>query len=317
VLHPLGWEAHQLELPETLEKPEGLVTAYALSPASVDLSTLDAFFAGEATPPIFLMIEVNRYLGFPDDTAWQQDLDEAKVVMLEALTPTQRVEESPINANQLPHYLRYMHAPRNARRDEFAASGVLMVMLATEEDWDENGATYKAMLHYARSYQYYTHPEMRHTLFLNSALNGFHGSSIYPADFIVRVPYPDGWLEETLSNGDIQITSPGDSGAIVHIYVLDNFPDDDFDFDPQPLITTATELGLEFDEDALADMYCGELPETLTFNREGRQGYLRIAHYYIIEISAPESQFAQHEDLLRKIIEGIQIETRLDSTICE
>jgi hypothetical protein len=45
--------------------------------------------------------------------------------------------------------------------------------------------------------------------------------------------------------------------------------------------------------------------DVIPYTAEGRRGFIRISGVYLLEVSAPEDQFAQYEDTLLDITESM------------
>jgi hypothetical protein len=174
VVHPPDWGLSVFEY----ESESKTSTIHVYSPEAVDRSTLDAFFAGEDTPPMFLFA---RGIFPKYDMGYWWDRQEAFRAFFDL-----PFDNLPFDETRVPAYIRSDHEPEINPRKHNTLPGVLVGMLASEEDWETDGSLYELMLAYARSYQFYRAPELRHTLFLDG-----HGSSLYTEN--VQVPYPEDW----------------------------------------------------------------------------------------------------------------------------
>jgi hypothetical protein len=175
IVHPAEWVLSTIETESETETS----TVYIYAPEAVDRATLDAFFASATTPPMFVFAEGV----FPDyEMGFWWDRQEAFRSFFDLPYDEPLFEET-----HVPVYIRqYPQEPGSDTRWSNEIPGVLLGMLASEEDWAVDGPLYETMLAYARAYQFYRTPDLRHTLFLDG-----YGLSRYTAS--VQVPYPEGW----------------------------------------------------------------------------------------------------------------------------
>ena len=213
----------------------------------------------------------------------------------------------------MPVYVRYY--PREPGVDHWESNTVPVVflsMLAGEEDWAANGPLYEGMLAYARAFQYYRTPELRHTLFLDG-----YGLSVYTAS--VQVPYPANWevLSAHKREGEILIRPRGfiselygpyarliplrqvvapivfDEGGDVLSAVLDwvweayRLPQDEREAEWRHAIQ-CEDKALPFSSE----------------NPEGASGWVKVTRGYVIEYSAPAKWIKQYGDVLQLMAEG-------------
>lgn len=174
-VHPADWILNTVERKSETETS----TVYIYAPEAVDRATLDAYFAGAPAPPMFVFAEGV----FPEyEMGFWWDRQAAFQSFFDLPYDKPLFEET-----RVPVYIRwYPQEPGNDPRWSSSGPGILLAMLASEEDWEAEGPLFETMLAYARAFQFYRTPDLRHTLFLDG-----YGLSVYPAS--VQVPYPEGW----------------------------------------------------------------------------------------------------------------------------
>jgi hypothetical protein len=186
-----------------------------------------------------------------------------------------------------------------------------MNLLTTQEDWAANEQEYQAMLDYANSYQYYSHPRLRHTLFLNNPF------MMNPEPYILTayVGYPEDWLEHW-SDENYAVVMPEDStnrnGApfarVLPLSVV--LPERENLFfrneDVLAAIADAYALSDEQLEAAVEDITaCTLTIGPLAYERDGRRGYISLVAGALIEASVPVDTFADYDDTVRYIAESL------------
>jgi hypothetical protein len=304
IVHPAAWVLSTIETnPET-----GLSPAYVYAPEVVDRDTLDAFFAGETTPPMFVVAE-GLYHAHEMSNLWWVKQDEFKRLFdlphpEDILSPEE---------GQVPVYVRYY--PKEPGSDHAWSSevpAVFLSMLASEEDWEADGPLYETMLAYGQAFQFYRAPELRHTLFLDG-----YGLSVYTAS--VQVPYPEGWevLSAHKRKGEILIRPQGfiselygpyarliplrqvvapivfDEGGDVLSVVLDwlweaySLPDDERESEWRHAIQCEGQA-LPFGSE----------------NPGGTSGWVKVTGGYVIEYSAPARWIEEYGDVLQLMAES-------------
>src|SRR5262249_43937487 len=146
VAHPTGWVFSQFEMHG---QPLNV-----LAPVKVNAKTIDAFFNGENTVPMFV---------FKPFKGWQEDLgDEDREKDIIALVQRERAQ-IPAGKHVL---LGVVYPPLSDYASLESMNAVRFGILISAPDWKRNQPTYEAMLAYVRSHQYYARPDFRHTLFL-------------------------------------------------------------------------------------------------------------------------------------------------------
>lgn len=178
------------------EPPTESVTrrVVVLSPEVVTAQTLHDYYVGQPTPPMFVAAPIDYYLEGMSQSAPLKFL----------LTGEYESETAPLTRRR---YDPEPTAPTGSVTDSVAASGVAFGILTTPEDATANQTLYQAMLNQAALFRYYASPDFAHTLFLN-------GPRSFKEDiFLIMIPYPEGWIEQTLESGVIRIGPAGSMTA--------------------------------------------------------------------------------------------------------
>ncbi|RMF78112.1 MAG: DUF2330 domain-containing protein, partial [Chloroflexi bacterium] len=255
--HPPDWVL------STLSLDGGPLWVFA--PEAVDAGTIAAFLNGEATPPMFVFTRV-FYRG--DENAPHNMRTLGTVIGVSPDAETSYDAFSSLNSRINVRFDPY-------GREFYMESGIDFAILASQAQREANQAMFNAMLRYARSYQFFLHPDLQHTLFL---------------DFQLQVAYPSGWVERTLPDGEIVI-APEDAANIADTPRIRMIPLEDAPF--------ADLLQTHF---GLSDAGIVGTP----FEHDGRRGMVRFADRFLIEVSAPTETFAENEALLTLLMDTVK-----------
>lgn len=305
VVYPTGWVLSTFEV----ESDTGTSTAYIYAPEAVDRTTLDSYLAGATTPPMFFFAKAA--LPYYDEMGYWWERQEAFRTFFALPYGEPLFEE-----DQVPIYIRsYPKEPgedADSRGASYTVPGILLGMLASEEDWETDGPLYESMIAYARAFQFYRTPDLRHTLFLD----GDSGMGIYPAS--VQVPYPENWeiLSAHKRKGEIlirpqgfiselygpyarliplrQVVAPivfaqeGDvvGAALDWVWEAYNLPDDERESEWRHAIQCE-----------------GRALPFRSENPEGAIGWVKITEGYVVEYSAPADFFERYGDMLQLMAE--------------
>jgi len=303
IAHPADWVLSTIETdPET-----GLSPAYIYAPEPVDRATFDAFFAGATTPPMFVFAAGVYHDYDMSDFWWERQNAFRSIFALPYAEDDLLSEEG-----RVPVYARhYPQEPGSTTRWSSEIPAVLLGMLASEDDWAVDGPLYDTMLAYARAYQFYRTPDLRHTLFLDG-----YGLSVYTAS--VQVPYPEGWevYYSKQRKSDIlikpqnfigekfipyvrliplrQVVAPivyAESGEVLHealdwLWETYNLPDDERE--------AAWRHAIQCEDQALP--FSSEHPE-------GASGWVKVTGGYVIEYSAPAEYIERYGEVLQLMAE--------------
>lgn len=161
------------------------------------------------------------------------------------------------------------------------ANGVKISMIAPLEDYAASVELYDAILRYFTRYQFYTHPDLRHTLFLGDL--GGH----------IEVGYPEGW--RTINHpelGRLLLPTDAENPAAA----------------PYVRITPLESGGERFDPQAAPEPF-----ETETRRGFMRYGADRLHGTFRVEFSSPTSSFEDNERLLRLMSEAMRTDRYTDA----
>jgi hypothetical protein len=304
------------------------IPVWILAPEVVDKATLERFFEGEDTPPMFVFSEMFGWLDFRNFSNDPGNINEEKSALLSRLGQPDTTL-LPGAENHQVAAIRYRSAG-NEELDTYG--GVILGMLATEKDWKANGAIYDAMMTYARSYQYYASAEWENTLFV----------PLYWEHYSPRVElaYPRDWYEYMNQDEEIILTpAPVSSNQEAnHLPYLKLIPLDHFErfvydfYDTNDLLyiwvwQQAHKWMFDYYQlhhfDAWVDNAvlplgtdCSVVDSMLTlpFKTNGREGIVRYTASFIIEASYPIGYIDSDKAMLDQIYENtVQSLQSLDS----
>ena len=275
VVHPEDWILSEISFnssPHT-PYPEGM---FILSPETVTQETINAYFAGEETPPMMVIVE-EYWIG------WEVEFGIRTMLGLHPRDGTDDfVDELSVINDYIPPVER-RYTPFSEA--EFGRTVALSV-LTTQADWEANQAMYELMLDYGTSYQYYLSPDHRNTLFVNK---------------VGIIPFPDGWQYEYIDN-QVYITPDGlgeDSEVQFHSRLLQQ---DNIIYEWQFWAETYQTPGdvidtrLQQSEDNPDLIY-----EVTPFgpDENGQMGYFKLTRSgYLLKVSSPEAQWTDLEPIM-------------------
>lgn len=101
-------------------------------------------------------------------------------------------------------------------------SGYVAYMLANGTQWQAKGDIYRAMLDYAQSAHYLTHPDLQETLMLGTFQPNLDNNS--SADWVspIAIGFPEGMVEQWVGDGSVQISSLDDD-LLIELIPLQQF----------------------------------------------------------------------------------------------
>lgn len=316
VAHPANWQLSKF----TMSAKGKAYPFWALAPHEVDRETVDAFFAGKDTGPMFLFTDQLRGASTRLDYSLFDFFQQPSSTVL--LGPV----DLPYHTERGFKWYAPDYPPVGLRLSPFQTvtpleyDGILFALLASPDAWDANTPQYTAMLSYAQSFQHYGNADLQHTLFLSCdyvsasedrdqwASLGRSGQ-----DCGGEFSYPAGW-HETGAVDDI-IILPEDASDPASVPYLRVIPVRRFEPVPAPATsftdqleaaamwleeTYDVELPAAFGDDLSA---CGFVSVDLDFETEKRQGWIRLSRDYIMEASAPIESFDTYASLLRTMHE--------------
>jgi hypothetical protein len=252
------------------------------SPETVDEETFLAYFAGEPTPPMLAMTDIYFVNDFDAPYYYTDILD-------------------------LPREETQPRLFRKFIRPSEHGNATALVILTTEDDFAENEAMYRAMVDFPFTFQYYLHPDLRHTLFFNSSAFG----------------YPEGWVESADLEGRLLITPEGMEDDLDNAPYIRVYPASDVAESPATVAPYADTIDtLKIRSGWLEDSFGIDRQEAFKkltstnscirqmdgvpfyFSFGGRTGY--VYHYYgiVVEISAPDALYEEYADLIEIINEA-------------
>lgn len=184
---------------------------------------------------------------------------------------------------------------------------LVMVMLTTQEDFDENRDLYDDISSYLYSYQFYAHPELKHTLALAQSAGGAFGGNIFPP---LQLGFPEGWTEFLQTDNSVVIVP--DDGSSLKI-----------ELEHEPLSLSSeiwTALSSDNPEENLRefdltdreisqiiadhDAFCQILPVT-DYEADERVGYRRMILGWRVTVSSLQAEFEDNRETLRWIAESV------------
>ncbi len=311
VAYPDTWQVSQFTT------RSGNQAVWAISPESVTESDIIAFLDGETTPPMFVFTAIYEYVDL-----YEADKENIFIDLF-GLTSTAQGKGSVRQASQEDRIFDLQVRYHPQALDDFYAggynySGMVFAMLATPDDVAQNRVLYNSIIHFAAGYEYYAHPEFRHTLFLN----GPNGDDDADNEFITLIPYPEQWQEQTLDNGDILIApqdTVADDSLIIRAVLVNNLlplanQEDSINLEEsaawEPVVTWAAEqydldLNQQWMQDLAEIWTCRKNLPIIPFQKDGRRGFIRFTHRYIVEVSVSMDQFEANTETVEEIADGI------------
>jgi hypothetical protein len=257
----------------------------------VDQSTLDAYFAGELTPPMMVFV-------------WRQGLYAAEPFgespsgrLKDFLGAKENVNYPDIEAFQQEAYperppLPFVDSwfqPTAAQNYEWLM--VIFGILTSYEDWEANAAMYEAMLDYPQAHLYYTSPDQLHTLFLN------YNWQLDYVPAVLEIPFGEDWQESTDLATGAYVLAPIDADENTPTWRLlsaETFYDGSEMRGPYPIVQALeamltwaeTEYAVELPSasEAHSDICVDNEPLEYPFTQAGREGVLYIVPYYLLVI---------------------------------
>lgn len=253
---------------------------YIFAPETVDEARLRAVLAGEDDLPVFT---VSKYRKATNEWSYNA---------LHSLTDLLGLPRETDNWSsfQLPESVKsisntHFHMYTSVDGEGYGAEeAVYLNAFAPAEKWEEYEPVLSAMVRYADSYQFFTHPELRHTLFLGGSGAG------------AAIGYPEGWIEAVTEDETVLITPEGEDAVRARFIPLTRLSTEEDDTMNTPLME---KYGLS-EMDAERAVGGAIVPYEL----DGRKGYLKRAGYYLLDMSAPEADFNHYKYDFRKMLHG-------------
>ncbi len=167
------------------------VPVWILAPETLDETILTAYFAGEATPPMFVFSPMYGWIDRDTFAAVHEGLGPEAFLL--ARLGQDFAQDLPGAEDYEVAHVRYA-----STYDATNYGGLIFGMLASASDWETNGTMYAAMLNFAQSYQYYASDEWPNTLFLPVYYEGY--------GMRLALVYPEGWIEQMSAVSEITLT---------------------------------------------------------------------------------------------------------------
>lgn len=306
VAHPDDWELSTFFVPNNVVDSPDDLPVWVLAPEPVDFDAIEAYFAGEDTPPMFVFSEM---FGWVDIDSRR---DNAQLITL--------LERLGQDSERAVAGVRVAHIRYKSSADFDNYGGVVFGFLTTADDWQANDSLYDAMLAYAAGYQYYADADFQHTTFLTMYDQWIgYGSRL-------EVPYPGDWVEHMTTDWQIYFTPQEfDSNvALEDLPYLRLIPMQQFDRELDEINADnpedwwsffvvlehgfkwmVSEYGFPNHPDWQAYIRVSQEncpddndPYAITFEQDGRIGQARLTHSFVVEISAPNDNYDQYEEVL-------------------
>lgn len=257
LVHPDGWQLSSWTVPDGENPP---MTVYALSPAPVTHETIAAHLAGQSDQPLLLVLQLSNY-SQEDWESYSRPLPFAAQVL--GLESGWTLENTRFSLRHWPY------------GSEGLLDSVITILLTSEEDYTTHQDQYTAMLDYARDFQYYRHPALKHTIFLANE---------------IQIGYPEGWVEHSTYQ-QREDSRPGERLASVTLH-------------PEG-ITDGPRIHRIFDVAALDNYNAAPIDSTTElyfFRNDGRQGFVVFDSGGVVEFSAPDEVYSEWEALLEMLV---------------
>ncbi|MGB1285864.1 MAG: DUF2330 domain-containing protein [Aggregatilineales bacterium] len=295
VAHPADWRMTELDY-------EGQ-TIQVFSPGTVTSSMIDSRLAGQMGSPMLLLVSSSNY-----------DSYETRATMARLLGyPIEKMNYQAINAIQFEMQARPV--PFGYEGDSPAT---FVAILADWQSREEYGAALEAMLTYATSFEHYLHPDLAHTLISNKVAPEMTDIDGPPPGFMIG--YPEGWVEYTTDEGQVELSptamrdASDDDKVLVRPLLA---PPENITWDAtadtppiwlQRLLAQydlAEDVETTLSESVQVVDTCLTIVPPLRYEQDGRIGYVRPIRGYVIDASAPAALFEDYQEILYRIVSTV------------
>lgn len=288
--HPEGWQRSDFYYNDT--------RMTVIASQEVDETTIEDYLNSEPTPPMLFIQSFSDY--YNGDCETYLDIFED---------------------SKSPQYYR---CARPVSTSGVSGGTEIIGILTSDDDFAENEAMYRAMVDYPFTFQYRLHPELRHTLALNA---------LYTQTPIVSEPvfipstmigYPEGWLEQTISEQHIVIMPETfddlNEAPYAYVYPVSEVAepaiaiDVSFEDRKNNVVDWLVEH-FHVDPQTFSEEYlnsCGWNTPVVAFQHNGRTGYIVYFLYpnaqdqpFLLEISAPDEIYDQYQHTLDAMAESV------------
>lgn len=199
VIHPVDW----VHTPLVFEHDDidGVrARLHVFAPEAVTVETLQAYAAGEPTPPMFVVMHTMELFVRSENLA---DIHSA----LRETAYAERMVRTPDISGNRPNVVY-----------EDLAVGVRMFALTDEADYNANETMYEAMFAYPQTYHYTLHPDLRHSLYLSQFYTGDEAPTAFQG---LQVGFPAGYTPALTAPDTITFSAESDDPIQVSIYDMD------------------------------------------------------------------------------------------------
>jgi hypothetical protein len=294
VLHPQDWVMSNVSIVADID-------VWVLAPQAVDETTIAAYFANEAAVPMFVFMDAAAVL---ENCAYCDD----------PLLSLHYALGQPLNVTQdtslyLISHIRFNLPTTSTIFYSDSQGGVIYGFLTTDEDWNAHIELYSAILRYPQTYQFYLSSELRHTLFFGQFYPYPEDSELQP----IVVGFPEDW-HASMDGAAPMITRLGTAEdtplvraiPLAQIWTPSTSANAPIDEAGRVAIAERYNLDIETVAAAVGDgpSQCRTQLPAVAFEKDGRQGYVRIVAAYVIEASASAADFVALDATLRAIVES-------------
>ena len=331
IAHPPGWQLSTFAIDSPAladEKDLDLYTRpqvrqlYVYSPNAVTRETFYDYFAGKQTPPMWVYLPT-RERG--NEAWWNLLVRQSNICTVNGSEETFALIAG-VTICQLDEQSRYIRAGINMTPTTYSgeSTGVFFALLTSRYDYTRNQTLYDDMIAYTRAHQFFTRPDVRHTLFLSSLATA--GDYSYPV--VLTVPIPDGWEVHMVPNSrDIRIAPAGQPndkpGPELRIIPVGTVSDKHSlapiftsiaPTDPQlqPLLSSLRTLYGTLDTDDVLTNALTNCPDPFNvqplrqFEIEGRRGVVFLNNSYVMGVSAALADYVKYQGILQMMIDTVR-----------
>lgn len=276
--YPAGWIQSPLVFRD--------ISIFAYAPQPVTPDILEAYFEGQSDFPIVLRLAIPSQ-EFWDWYIFRDVFDLADDYLI-------------------PDGNRILNMSYNKLFTDNTVSELMFLILTTSSDYAENIQVYNAMQSHLDSYEYATHPQLRHTLALSDEPDDVVG--VYGTIPPLLMGFPEGWTEFLQADGRIVIVP--DDGSSPQIELQQSTAFSNIRYPEQDIPNDGLLDTFGFDEatlDALntfSAQNCHLTPVT-EYERNGRVGFFRAIRGWVVTVSSVSGEFEANRELMQWIAESV------------
>ena len=301
--YPAEWDFMTLDLNDA--------PIYVVSPEAVTIDDIKTYLQGDSNHPPMMIAYHTRDVTTLNDNNWAFTF---QGLLFPRLFEADSLPQDLGARRQLMGMSGELFAPR---RPDGSHHGVQFAVLVNQADFDANPDLYRTMVTHAQSRQFYTDAELQHTVFINNVeILSRIGERVQLFTAPLAVAYPDGWIESLTSQENPSLMIHPENDDSTYFRVIPNQQLEIVLAD-----TTRENYGTFLDSYGLEESVLDRLPAFvnfgvnqacplhglpfITFEHEGRQGYLFMTTSYVIEASALSENFVAQDTVLRQILNAI------------